>query len=200
MFGFPAHYGKNWPALNDCLSDVFDDPVDARFAAAALHLGPLLTDAERRYLTCEATGEVWFERDGEAIGAGRTTRLISRRLRRALEHRDRACVEPGCGASRGLHAHHLQHREDGGPTELANLVPVCAYHHRLHHQGGITLTGPAADLVVTDSDGRRLDAGSLAHPPSQAPPDVPPCPGPTGERAQWWWYTPFQPHPPPTTN
>ncbi|MFP1155143.1 hypothetical protein ACK280_24125, partial [Mycobacterium sherrisii] len=26
---------------------------------------------------------------------------------------------------------------------------------------------------------------------------VPPCPGPTGERAQWWWYQPFQPQPPP---
>ncbi|WP_264034364.1 hypothetical protein, partial [Mycobacterium sherrisii] len=29
------------------------------------------------------------------------------------------------------------------------------------------------------------------------PPNVPPCPGPTGERAQWWWYQPFQPQPPP---
>ncbi|WP_242661255.1 hypothetical protein, partial [Mycobacterium mantenii] len=25
-------------------------------------------------------------------------------------------------------------------------------------------------------------------------------PGPTGERADWWWYTPFQPQPPPTNN
>ncbi|WP_240492186.1 hypothetical protein, partial [Mycobacterium alsense] len=29
---------------------------------------------------------------------------------------------------------------------------------------------------------------------------VPPYPGPTGERANWWWYTPFQPQPPPSTN
>ncbi|WP_242660913.1 hypothetical protein, partial [Mycobacterium alsense] len=27
-----------------------------------------------------------------------------------------------------------------------------------------------------------------------------PYPGPTGERADWWWYTPFQPQPPPSTN
>ncbi|WP_231997955.1 hypothetical protein, partial [Mycobacterium sp. 1165196.3] len=27
-----------------------------------------------------------------------------------------------------------------------------------------------------------------------------PCPGPIGERADWWWYTPFQPQPPPTIN
>ena len=39
---------------------------------------PLLTDAERRYLSCDATCEVWFERSGEVIGAGRATRLISR--------------------------------------------------------------------------------------------------------------------------
>ncbi|RRR44096.1 HNH endonuclease, partial [Mycolicibacter terrae] len=25
-------------------------------------------------------------------------------------------------------------------------------------------------------------------------------PGPTGERAQWWWYQPFQPQPPPNAN
>ncbi|BBZ69239.1 hypothetical protein MPRS_03320 [Mycobacterium paraseoulense] len=174
--------------------------VDVEQPAAALHLGPLLTDAERRYLTCDATCEVWFERDGEVIGAGRATRQISRRLRRALEHRHPTCAVPGCGATRGLHAHHLRHWEDGGPTELANLVLVCPYHHRLHHRGVVTITGPANDLVVTDSSGRPLSAGSLARAPNQAPPDVPPCPGPAGERADWWWYEPFQPQPPPSNN
>ncbi|MDM4138611.1 MULTISPECIES: HNH endonuclease signature motif containing protein [Mycobacterium] len=174
--------------------------VDVEQPAAALHLGPLLTDAERRYLTCDATAEVWFERSGEPIGAGRATRLISRRLRRALEHRDRACVVPGCGATRGLHAHHLRHWEDGGPTELANLVLLCPYHHRLHHRGGLEITGPADALVVTDDAGRSLSPGSLARPPTTPPPAVSPCPGPIGERADWWWYTPFQPQPPPTTN
>ena len=44
--------------------------LDVKDKAAALHLGPLLTDAERQYLTCDATCEVWFERDGQPIGAG----------------------------------------------------------------------------------------------------------------------------------
>jgi Domain of unknown function (DUF222)/HNH endonuclease len=168
--------------------------------AAALHLGPLLTDAERRYLTCDATCEVWFERHGEVIGAGRATRLISRRLRRALEYRHRMCAVPGCGVTRGLHAHHIRHWEDGGPTELANLVLLCPYHHRLHHRGVITITRPADALIVTDNAGRLLSPGSLARPPTQPPPAVAPCPGPTGERADWWWYEPFQPQPPPTNN
>ncbi len=44
--------------------------LDVAQRAAALHLGPLLTDAERQELTCDATCEVWFERDGEPLGAG----------------------------------------------------------------------------------------------------------------------------------
>jgi hypothetical protein len=44
--------------------------VDVEQRAAALHLGPLLTDAELRYLTCDATCEVWFERDGQASEPG----------------------------------------------------------------------------------------------------------------------------------
>jgi hypothetical protein len=174
--------------------------VDVAQRAAALHLGPLLTDAARRYLTCDATCEVWFERDGEVIGAGRATRVINRRLRRALEHRHPTCAVPGCGATRGLHAHHIRHWEDGGLTELFNLVLVCPYHHRLHHRGLITIAGPANDLIVTDSSGQQLSAGSLARPPNLPPPAVPPWPGPTGERADWWWYEPFQPQPPPTNN
>lgn len=172
--------------------------VDVESRVAALHLGPLLSDAERQYLTCDATCEVWFERHGQVIGAGRATRTINRRLRRALEHRHPTCAVPGCGATRGLHAHHLQHWEDGGPTELDNLVLVCPYHHRLHHRGLITITGPATELIVTDDEGQVLSAASLARPPNHPPPDVPPCPGPTGERADWWWYQPFQPKPPPS--
>ena len=174
--------------------------LDIERRIGALHLGPLLTDAERQYLTCDATCEVWFERDGQVIGAGRTTRTINRRLRRALEHRDRCCAVPGCGATRGLHAHHVRHWEDGGETELTNLVLLCPYHHRLHHRGIITITGPAEHLTVTDTNGHELPPGSLARPPATPPPAVPPYPGPTGERADWWWYDPFQPQAPPTNN
>jgi hypothetical protein len=172
--------------------------LDVKEQTASLHLGPLLTDAERQYLTCDATCEVWFQRDGQVIGAGRSTRTINRRLRRALEHRHPTCAVPGCGATRGLHAHHIRHWENGGPTELHNLVLLCPYHHRLHHRGIITITGPATRLTVTDSSGRALSSASLARPPNKPPPDVPPCPGPLGERADWWWYDPFEPQPPPT--
>ncbi len=170
--------------------------LDVEKRVAALHLGPALSDDDRRYLLCDATCEVWFERSGRPIGVGRATRTIGRRLRRALEHRDQTCVVPGCGATRGLHAHHLVHWENGGPTELSNLVLLlCPFHHRQHHKGVITLTGPAENLKVTDEDGEPLTDASLARPPTTPPPEVLPCPGPKGERAQWWWYTPFTPPP-----
>ena len=159
--------------------------VDVAQRAAALHLGPLLTDAERRYLTCDATCEVWFERHGEVIGAGRASRVINRRLRRALEHRHPSCAVPGCGATRGLHAHHIRHWEDGGPTDLPNLVLVCPYHHRLHHRGGITIAGPTDDLIVTDSCGRHSAQGrwhvlqTFPRPPSRRA-RGPPASAPTG--------------------
>ncbi|BBZ64630.1 hypothetical protein MINS_00590 [Mycolicibacterium insubricum] len=174
--------------------------LDLATKIANLHLGPLLPDADRQYLTCDATCEVWFHRDGTLIGAGHRTRTINRRLRRALEHRDHTCVVPGCAATCGLHAHHLIHWDNGGPTELWNLVLVCPYHHRLHHRGVITITGPADRLKVTDAEGEELFGGSLAHPPQNPPPAVARYPGPTGERANWWWYNPFQPQAPPNIN
>ena len=172
--------------------------VDVERRVGALHRGPLLSDADRQYLTCDATCEVWFERAGRVIGAGRATRTVNRRLRRALEHRDRTCVVPGCEATRALHAHHLHHWEDGGPTDLDNLVLVCPFHHRAHHRGDITLSGTAHALVVTDEDGDPLTSGAIAHAPNAPPPAVPPCRGPLGERADWWWYQPFDPTRPST--
>jgi len=148
--------------------------LDVKDRAASLHLGPLLSEPERRYLDCDATYEVWFERDGQVIGAGRTTRQINRRLRRALEHRHPTCAVPG----RGLHAHHIRHWEDGGSTELANLVLVCPYHHRLHHRGIITITGPGRAVAVTDSAGRPLSAAALARPPKKPRPPSRPARGP----------------------
>ncbi len=109
--------------------------------------------------------------------SGRATRTVSRRLRRALEHRDRSCAVPGCGATRGLHAHHIRHWEDGGPTELSNLVLVCPYHHRAHHRGLITITGPADNLVVTDSDGRATQRRITRAPTHRAPTRCPALPG-----------------------
>ena len=61
---------------------------------------------------------------------------------------------------------------------------------------GDPLTGLA--LVRGPVVAVKVDNASLARPPTTPPPAVAPSPGPSGERADWWWYQPFQPQPPPT--
>ena len=45
------------------------------------------------------------------------------------------CTYPGCANTRDLHAHHVWHWLHGGHTNLANLVLLCAGHHRSQHNG-----------------------------------------------------------------
>jgi hypothetical protein len=73
----------------------------------------------------------------ELLDLGRQHRLISTPLRRALYLRDRGCAFPGCRRPpRHCQGHHIRHWADGGPTELGNLVLMCAHHHRLLHRSG----------------------------------------------------------------
>jgi hypothetical protein len=101
-----------------------------------------------------------LERDGRPLSVGRRTRSVPPALRRALQSRDRCCRFPGCTQRRFLHAHHIEHWAHGGATELANLVHLCRFHHRLVHEGGYTLerTGSHGQLCFRRPDGRRLTA------------------------------------------
>lgn len=86
-----------------------------------------------RRLSCDASIRRVTTRDGLPIDVGYTTRAIPFRLREALRARDGTCRFPGCAATRHLHAHHVVHWADGGPTDLANLVLLCGAHHRFIH-------------------------------------------------------------------
>jgi hypothetical protein len=124
----------------------------------------LAVDAVRR-LACEAT--IRRVRDTEH-DLGRARRTVSRRLRRALVRRDGGqCRFPGCSYRHWLHAHHLWHWIDGGPTDLANLVLVCPFHHRLLHEGGWRIEGdPNRVLTFVSPQGRRL--AEHTHPKQRA--------------------------------
>ncbi len=77
---------------------------------------------------------------------GRDYRVVPPRLRRALEHRDGHCAFPGCGVNvRRCRAHHVQHWEHGGLTDLDNCVLLCETHHRSVHEGGWTVTAVGCD-------------------------------------------------------
>jgi hypothetical protein len=89
-----------------------------------------------RRLACEAGVVRVTSRRGRPLDVGRRHREPNAQQRRALRARDRSCRFPGCGATRHLHAHHVVHWADGGPTDMDNLVLLCSAHHRLVHQPG----------------------------------------------------------------
>jgi hypothetical protein len=68
------------------------------------------------------------------------TRGIRLPLREALIDRDRVCVVPGCGISKGLEFDHRIPFAQGGPTSIDNLQRLCKHHHRMKTAGHATLT------------------------------------------------------------
>jgi len=63
---------------------------------------------------------------------GRTQRLVTPAIRKALTLRDGGCIFPGCNAfDTRCEAHHLTPWWDGGATALHNLVLLCPFHHKL---------------------------------------------------------------------
>jgi hypothetical protein len=88
-----------------------------------------------RTLACDtAIGRVLMRGKSEVLDLGRRTRLVSPNLRRALDIRDRTCVEPGCDMPAAYcDAHHIIHWIQHGPTSLSNLELRCRRHHLLEH-------------------------------------------------------------------
>ena len=97
--------------------------------------GTELSPAVIRRLACDADIiPVALGTKGEVLDVGRTHRLVTPALWRALVCRDRHCAFPGCTKPPVMgHAHHIEHWADGGTTALPNLVLLCGHHHRVIH-------------------------------------------------------------------
>jgi hypothetical protein len=88
-------------------------------------------------ITCDSTISRVLLADSMVIDVGRATRVTSAPRRRALRVRDRGCRFPGCDRPvNWTNPHHIVAWTHGGPTNLANEVLLCYYHHRLVHEGG----------------------------------------------------------------
>jgi len=104
--------------------------------------------------SCDVRASVMLEHDGHVHDEGRDARVVNRKLRRALHRRDLGmCRFPGCAATSWLHAHHIIHWADEGPTDLDNLVSVCGFHHHLVHEGGWSVAIADHAVVWSDPDG-----------------------------------------------
>jgi hypothetical protein len=167
------------------------DAIRAVAAADApdCHLGGRHVPREvARRWACDVVAAILVETaDGHPCDAGRESRVVNRRLRRALHRRDHGmCRFPGCGATAWLHAHHIVHWADGGGTDLANLVSLCGFHHRLVHEGGWRVAIVDGVVVWCDPDGVPATiepmAGDADDLRARIGPRVPPRPDPPSGR------------------
>jgi len=97
----------------------------------------LPVDTIRRMACSARIIPVVMSSTGVVLDMGRATRIATPHQRRALEAMHATCAVPRCAVpvSR-CEPHHIDYWVNGGPTDLANLVPLCAEHHRCVHEGG----------------------------------------------------------------
>lgn len=110
------------------------------------------------WLSCDADVVTVTERDGLPIDVGRVRRVITPRLRLALQSRDEGCRFPGCSVPTArTDGHHVRHWYEGGATNLDNLVSLCRFHHRRHHQGRFEIRQEGSgDFNFTAADGKPI--------------------------------------------
>ena len=117
-------------------------------------LAELVSDGNATIHTVVVRNGVVLHAPGN-LNLGRTARLANRAQRRALNALYATCAIPGCSVHyRYTKAHHIQEWDNGGNTDLDNLLPVCAHHHTLIHQQHWQLTlGPHRQLTIHYPDG-----------------------------------------------
>jgi Domain of unknown function (DUF222)/HNH endonuclease len=163
----PAGVSAETPAA---AARVPGDPADP--ARCHVEDGPAISVSTAQMLSCTAALSWMTHGDGGAVLAlGRRRRKPNAAIRRAARERDHGrCRFPGC-ESRRVYLHHIQHWINGGRTDLANLVSLCPYHHKVVHDRGY--------LIAASPDGGGGDF-AFYRPDGTPLPDSPPLPEPGG--------------------
>jgi hypothetical protein len=111
------------------------DPATG-WGAADLGFDGIVSAARARQVACDAELRRYLiDLDGELLDLGRSQRLVTPAVRKAVELRDEHCVFAGCGApAHWCEVHHVIHWLFGGPTSLENSALLCERHHtKIHH-------------------------------------------------------------------
>lgn len=83
------------------------------------------------YLFGNAFAKVVVSSGADVASVTDLGRCIPAYVDTALRARDRVCAVPSCGISYGLERDHVLPIDEGGTTELDNLVMLCKRHHYL---------------------------------------------------------------------
>ena len=106
-----------------------------------------------RRLACEAEIlPVVLDGRSVPIDVGRSKRLATVHQRRALEAIYPTCAIPDCEVIFDhCSVHHIDYWENGGSTDLNNMIPLCSRHHHAAHEGGwkLKLNPKTRELSIT---------------------------------------------------
>jgi hypothetical protein len=105
-----------------------------------------------RRLACEAEIlPVVLDGRSVPIDVGRSKRLATIHQRRALEAIHPTCAIPDCEVIFDhCNVHHIEYWENGGATDLNNMIPLCSRHHHAAHEGGwkLRLDSETRELTI----------------------------------------------------
>ncbi|MDH5520862.1 MAG: HNH endonuclease, partial [Acidimicrobiia bacterium] len=92
-------------------------------------------------LACDATVQrVVIDQRGLPINVGRRHRTATDAQWQAIRATYRTCASSRCDRPLGwCQIHHIDEWEDGGTTDLCNLIPLCGHHHHAVHEGQWTV-------------------------------------------------------------
>ncbi|QZY29745.1 HNH endonuclease signature motif containing protein [Nocardioides coralli] len=125
------------------------DRLAEQVGVARLGTGHAISVGEARRLACSA-GILPMVLDGasQPLDVGRTKRLHTPAMRKALAVRDRECRAEGCDIPAAwTEAHHQAPWSHGGPTTVNDAVLLCSWHHhRAHDRRYDTRRLPNGDL------------------------------------------------------
>ncbi|MBZ5738605.1 HNH endonuclease [Nocardioides mangrovi] len=119
-------------------------------AGTILDTGDRISPALARKLACEAgILPVVMNGKSEVLDLGREQRLHSQAQRIAITLRQHGqCATDGCDRTTGLHAHHVVEWSKGGPTDLANAIGLCHWHHMKAHDNAYGMSrGPTGSVT-----------------------------------------------------
>ena len=162
---------------------------------------PIPLPHARRFVCNGRLHPIVVDTNGVVLDAGREQRLANRAQRRALRAMYPTCAFPGCDTTFNMcEIHHIVPFEQGGGTDLHNLLPLCSRHHHVVHdqqlvvtlddERNLTIVEPDGTTTISPLPGRRVgeqpgdrhDRSTERtddHPPRRRPPPArPPHPPP----------------------
>ena len=146
------------------------DLVTGQIANACLDDGTPLSAEQLAELAADAKIlPAMFSSDWSQLALGRV-RSASEAQKIVLAIRDGGCIACATHSER-CHAHHIDHYERGGHTDVANLANLCEPCHTDHHQRRWPIETPPDGRPRRAPSPERPSRAAAADPPSPPPPD-----------------------------